>query len=71
MEPKILIEHDTDECGALRVLVSGPDYESVLVAALDAKNRAPIEHGTEIDGPKVDLGSGCWRAVVFTRTEQT
>ncbi|MGF6792739.1 hypothetical protein [Paraburkholderia sp. 35.1] len=64
---KILIEHDTDEHGAGRVTVTGVDREDVRSAALDVKNATPIEHCPEVFGPRQDLESGSWCAVVVVR----
>ncbi|WP_028210754.1 hypothetical protein [Paraburkholderia mimosarum] len=67
MDPKILIEHDTDEHGAVCMRVTGVDRERVYDAALDLKNGFPIALCPEVYGPRIDLDSGCWRAMVLTR----
>ncbi|MEX3950597.1 hypothetical protein AB4Y45_25500 [Paraburkholderia sp. EG287A] len=70
MSTSIRIERETDEFGALRVLVIGADHDTVLSAALDEKNAMPVEQCPEVFGPRIDLESGGFRALVTTRRQQ-
>ncbi|WP_233866719.1 hypothetical protein [Paraburkholderia adhaesiva] len=58
------IQRDIDECGAPRVWVTGVDRETVFNTALDVKNATPPEQCPEVYGPKLDLDSGYWHAMV-------
>lgn len=63
----ITFEYDTDEHGAVCVVVIGPDYDSVLAAALDVKNAQPVADCPEVGAVLHDIGNGSWSAVVRTR----
>ncbi|MEM5403801.1 hypothetical protein [Paraburkholderia unamae] len=69
MNPEIRVERDTDEFGASRILLIGADHDAVLGAALDEKNAMPVEQCPEVFGPRIDLKSGGFRAMVITRRQ--
>ncbi|CAB3758488.1 hypothetical protein [Paraburkholderia humisilvae] len=65
--PGITFDLDTDEDGAVRVMVCGSDYDAVLASALDVKNVLPVEQCPEVGKVRQDVSNGSWCACVRTR----
>lgn len=57
-----------DDCSV--AVITGMDFDAVHGKALDVKNALALDVCPEVEGPFLDVSSGCWSATVRTRRSE-